>query len=61
MLIDKAKQLATEHGFDLRPGATQWSMDLFVMDRVSGSYVDTLPVAQIHDLREEDFVDYYLN
>lgn len=57
MQIDRAKQLAVENGFTLKPGASQWVWDL----RRDGDYIDTLATDQILHLKEEDYVEFYLS
>lgn len=57
MQIDRAKQLAKENGLALKQGITQWDWDLFDS---TGAHLDTLHMNQILHLKEEDYIQYYL-
>ena len=57
MQIDRARQLANEYGYTLKPGT---GYDWNLHDTASGQYIDTLHQTQIGFLNEEDFVEFYL-
>lgn len=61
MNLKRAKELAEERGFHLVEGI-EYDLDLKKYDQEYGvmRYVDSLYHRQIAELKEDDFVEYYL-
>lgn len=57
MQIDRAKQLAEQHGKRLSEGLRVFELNLYEKD---GTYIDTLHQKQVNELEEYDFVEFYL-
>jgi hypothetical protein len=57
MQVDRAIELAKKHSMKLSADVD----NMFNLYDIDGNYIDTLYLAQIRELQEDDFIDFYLD